>query len=275
MLPTAICPNVATDVFLMGNEPTQTDTLYVKLDVNRETGLLATVFTPAESIEEGVFINVPANLRDWATSAGLKIPPLGYDAISTVQTNPLVQITHPSLFAPVAGKVVISGTAATNDFASYSIQVGQGINPQDWQQVDASGTQPITNGPLAVWDTTGLDGLYAIRLNVIAQNNQIQTTVIQVTVDNVPPVIHIAYPSDGSQIRPTNNVMILSADVSDEVSVAKVEWWIDGKLAGSRTLPPFTYLWTPTSGKHTLQLKASDGAGNQSASEIIHFQILP
>jgi Membrane carboxypeptidase (penicillin-binding protein) len=274
MLPTTICPNIANDVFLMGNEPTQADTLYVKLDVNRETGLLATVFTPVESIEEGVFLNVPANLRDWASSAGLKVAPQGYDAIAVTQPNPQVQITSPSLFSPISGKVTISGTAATSDFASYSVQVGQGINPQDWQQV-ATGTTAVSNGQLAEWDTTGLDGLYAIRLNVVAQNNQIQTSVIQVTVDNVPPVIQITSLSDGDQIQPRNNVLTLSATVTDEVSVAKVEWWIDGKLIGSRTQPPFTYLWTPVPGKHTLQIKASDSAGNQSASEIVNFQVLP
>jgi len=275
MLPTAICPNLYSDVFLSGNEPTQADTLYVKLGVNRETGLLATVFTPAELIEDRVYMNVPANLRDWAKTANLPIPPQGYDAISMAQTNPSVQITSPALFTPVAGKVVISGTAAALNFASYSIQVGQGINPQSWQQVGNSGSTPIENGRLAVWDTSGLDGLYAIRLNVVDRNNQIQTTVIQVTVDNIAPVIHIAYPTDGSEIKSTGQAITLNADVTDEVSVASVEWWIDGSKIGTHTQPPYTYLWVPTIGKHTLEIKASDGAGNQSASDIISFQILP
>lgn len=275
MLPTAICPNVTNDVFLYGNEPTQTDTLYVKLDVNRETGLLATVFTPAEFIEQKVFLNVPANLRDWAAAAGLLVAPLGYDAISTAQTNPQVQISSPGLFAPVAGKVTISGTATAAAFASYNVQVGQGINPQSWQQVDATGTAPVENGKLANWDTSGLDGLYAIRLNVVDRSNQIQTAVIQVTVDNVPPSIHISYPEDGSEIRPINHVVTLSAAVTDQVGVALVEWWVDGKKVAERSEPPYTYLWTATAGSHTLQIKVGDSAGNQAASENIHFKVLP
>ena len=275
MLPTAICPNVTNDVFLYGNEPTQTDTLYVKLDVNRETGLLATVFTPAEFIEQKVFLNVPANLRNWAVTAGLPVAPLGYDAISTVQANPQVQISSPGLFTPVAGKVTISGTATAAAFASYNVQIGQGINPQSWQQVDATGTAPVENGKLAVWDTSGLDGLYAIRLNVVDRSNQIQTTVIQVTVDNVPPSIHISYPEDGSEIRPINHVVTLSAAVTDQVGVTRVEWWIDGKKTAERSEPPYTYLWTAGSGSHTLQIKASDSAGNQAASDNIRFKVLP
>jgi membrane peptidoglycan carboxypeptidase len=275
MLPTAICPNITNDVFLNGNEPTQADTLYIKLSVNRETGLLATVFTPAESIEDKVFLNVPANLRDWASSAGLPIPPLGYDAISTAQADPQVNITAPGLFSAVAGKVVISGTAEASSFASFSVQVGKGINPQDWQQVGSTGTTPVDNGTLAVWDTTGLDGLYAIRLNVVDTNNQIQTAVIQVTVDNVPPSIHITYPTDGSQISSVNHIVTLNTDVTDEVSVADVQWWVDGRQVGERTEPPFTYLWSSTPGKHILQIKASDNAGNQSESTIVNFTVLP
>ncbi|MHC1740296.1 MAG: penicillin-binding protein [Anaerolineaceae bacterium] len=275
MLPTAICPNITSDVFLMGNEPTQADNLYVKLSVNRETNLLATVFTPAELIEDRVYLNVPTSLRAWAASAGLPIPPQGYDAISAAQTNPQVQITSPSLFAPVSGKVNISGTAATDNFASYSIQIGQGINPQTWQQVGATVKFPVEGGNLAVWNTTGLDGLYAIRLNVVDQNNQIQTAVIQVTVDNVPPAIRVTYPLDKSQILPINNVVTLNAEVTDQVGVSIVEWWMDGKKIGERTQSPFTFLWTPTKGKHTLQIKASDSADNQSQSESINFEIIP
>jgi membrane peptidoglycan carboxypeptidase len=273
MLPTSICPNIVSDVFLNGNEPTQADTLYVKKSINRETGLLATVFTPTDMIEDQVYLDVPAAVRDWASAAGLSIPPLGYDAISAIQTNPLVQISSPDLFAPVSGKVTIKGTAAVEDLASYQVQIGQGINPQSWQQVGTSGTSAITDSTLAVWDTTGLDGLYAIRLNVVNKSNQIQTAVIQVTVDNTAPEIKISYPVDGSAITPTANIVTLSADVTDQVGVARVEWWLDGKKIGERTQAPFTYLWTPKNGEHKLQIKAFDTAGNTSESEMVQFSI--
>jgi membrane peptidoglycan carboxypeptidase len=273
MLPTSICPTITNDVFLNGNEPTQTDTLYEKLSVNRETGLLATVFTPTEDIEDRVYLNVPSTIREWASAAGLAVPPLGYDAISTVQSNPQVQISSPSLFAPVSGKVTIQGTANLDHFASYQVQVGQGINPQTWQQVGAAGTSAVTDGKLAIWDTTGLDGLYAICLNVINQSNQISTAVIQVTVDNVPPLIQITYPQKDSALTLTSSVITLSADVTDQVGVARVEWWLDGKKLGERSQAPFTYLWTPAAGQHKLQIKAFDSAGNSSASEVLNFNV--
>ena len=273
MLPTSICPTVVSDVFLNGNEPTQLDTLYVKKSVNRETGLLATVFTPTELIEDQIYLDVPADVRQWAIGAGLNVPPLGYDAISAVQSDPAVQISSPVLFSPVSGKVTIKGTVAVDNLASFQVQVGQGINPQSWQQVGDTGTSPVNEGQLAVWDTTGLDGLYAIRLNVVDKNNQIKSTVIQVTVDNVAPVIKINYPQDGSSFTPSAEVVTLSSDVTDQVGIARVEWWLDGKKIGERTQVPFTYLWTPITGNHKLQIKAYDTAGNIAQSEIISFTV--
>ena len=75
MLPTKECPNLVSEVFLNGSEPIQADNMYREFGINRETGLLATVFTPPELIENRVYMLVPESARDWARSAGLEIPP--------------------------------------------------------------------------------------------------------------------------------------------------------------------------------------------------------
>ncbi len=273
MLPTAICPNITNDVFIAGNEPTQSDTLYEKVKVNRETGLLATVFTPATLVEERTFLNVPDELRLWAAAAGLSVPPLGYDTIPSASVNPLIQITRPALFAPVSGLVTILGSADVDNLASFSVQFGQGINPDTWQQIGEVQTTAIKDGTLATWDTTGLEGLYALRLNVVQQNNQIQTAVIQVTVDNTAPLISIASPTANAQIKPENGIVLLTAAVSDNVALARVEFWLDGKKIDERSSAPFTSIWTAVPGKHKLQIKAFDTAGNESQSELREFSV--
>ena len=48
----------------------------------------------------------------------------------------MVHITKPPLFSPVSGKVKIYGSAQMENFAYYQIQVGEGINPDSWLQVD-------------------------------------------------------------------------------------------------------------------------------------------
>jgi len=181
MLPTADCPNLVSEVFLNGNEPIQPDNMYRKFAVNRETGLLATVFTLPQLIEEHTYLVVPSEARSWAESAGLEIPPATYDVIQAPQVNPDVNITAPALFAEVKGNVRITGTAAGEDFVSYRVLVGQGLNPQEWIQV-AEGNAPVTDGLLAEWDTRDLSGLYAVQLQVLRSDQRVESAVIQVTI---------------------------------------------------------------------------------------------
>jgi hypothetical protein len=181
MLPTADCPNLVSEVFLNGNEPIQPDNMYRKFAINRETNLLATVFTLPQLIEERVYFVVPSDARSWAESAGMEIPPATYDVIQAPQANPDVNFTSPELFAEVHGNVRITGTAAGDDFVSYRILVGQGLNPQEWIQV-ADGSEPVTNGLLAEWNTSELSGLYALQLQVVRSDQRVDTAIIQVTI---------------------------------------------------------------------------------------------
>ena len=74
-LPTRHCPIVVSEVFLNGNEPTQFDSLYQSFQINRETELLATVFTPPELIDERVYMLIPPAASGWAATAGISLPP--------------------------------------------------------------------------------------------------------------------------------------------------------------------------------------------------------
>jgi membrane carboxypeptidase/penicillin-binding protein PbpC len=181
MLPTANCPNLVSEVFLNGNEPIQADNMYRKYAVNRETGLLATVFTLPQLIEERVYFVVPGDARSWAEGAGLEIPPTNYDVIQSPRFDQNVNITSPDLFSEVNGDVEIKGTAAGEGFVSYRVLVGQGLNPQEWIQV-AEGNQAVTGGLLATWNTSGLSGLYAVQLQVVRSDQKVDTAIIQVTV---------------------------------------------------------------------------------------------
>ncbi len=183
MLPTADCPNLVSEVFLNGNEPIQADTMYRKYAVNRETGLLATVFTLPQLIEEHVYLVVPPDARSWAEGTGLEIPPANYDVIQAPRVDENVNITAPELFSEVNGTVQLEGTAAGDGFVSYRVLVGQGLNPQEWVQI-AEHNEPVANGLLAEWNTAGLRGLYAVQLQVLRSDQRVDTAIIQVTVKN-------------------------------------------------------------------------------------------
>lgn len=272
MLPTAACPAVVGELFLSGNEPTSADNLYRVIEVNRETGRLATVFTPLEQIEQRTYMIVPPEALDWARMAGLPVPPAEYDAIQAPQSLADVKITAPQLFAYVRGRVDLLGTAAGEGFDSYRVQVGEGLNPQSWIQVGEAYTSPVTNGLLAGWDTSGLDGLYAMRLLVVRSDQRVDSAVIQVTVDNTAPQVWAAFPAPGEVIGAGRQVT-LQAGAQDTVGMARVEWLLDGRVIGVRDQAPFTLLWTPSLGKHSLVLRATDLAGNVGESQAVEFSV--
>ncbi len=265
MLPTRICPSRVTEVFLHGSEPTTADDLYRTVQINRETGNIATVFTLPGLVEDGVFLSIPENAKEWARAAGIALPPTDYDTIQAGTALAEVKIDQPALFSQVSGKVKIRGTAAGEGFKNFRLQIGEGLNPKDWEQI-AENTIPILDSQLAEWDTTGKNGLFAIRLVVVRDDNTLQTALSQVTVDNTPPVINILNPQEGisvSGVRP----VFMQADVTDASGITKVEWQVDGKPVGESTQAPYTFEWdTPQRGNQTLTVTAIDGAGNRAES---------
>ncbi len=270
MLPTPECPTVVNEVFATGNEPLYPDTLYKSFSVNRETGKLATVFTPPESVEEKVFLVVPPGAETWAQQTGLPRPPSDYDVIvASPPASPDLQITSPVLFAAVKQKVSLRGTAAGENFQYYRLQAGQGLNPQKWIQIGQDQHTSVKDGFLGEWDTTGLSGLYALQLQVIYKDQRMETVTVQVTVDNQAPEIQVLRPLDGQSFpASSSNAVILETQAKDEIGIAKVEYYIDRQLAASLTTPPYTLSWGGTAGEHRLTVRAYDLAGNQSEKSI-------
>lgn len=182
LLPSADCPDIVREVFINGFEPTQADNLFHTYVINRETGLLATVFTPPDLVEERVYLSVSEEARPWASQAGIPVEPVAYDAIQPPAPNPDFNISTPVLFAEVSGQVELAGTAAGNGFQYYRIQVGKGLYPREWIQVGEDISTPVIDGPLAEWDTEGLNGLYVIQLVVVYADQRVETAVVLVKV---------------------------------------------------------------------------------------------
>jgi len=270
-LPTQDCPTVVNEVFLNGNEPTALDSLYRVYQVNRETGLLATVFTPLEMVDERTYLVFPPEYKQWANALGQPQPPVDYDAILPPAPLPGAEITSPTLFAYLHGKVNLQGSAGGEGFVSYHIQFGQGLNPRTWQQIGPEVIQAVANANLATWDTSGLeDGLYALRLVVVRQNQHIDTAILQVTVDNTPPVVKLTYPSPDQKFAyPGERLITLLADIQETVGLQTVEWYSDGQKIGETPQAPFSLPWTAGIGEHSLVVKATDLAGNVGESKPV------
>lgn len=268
MLPTPECPAIVDEVFLAGNEPTQEDTLFRSVQVNRDTGALASLFTLPDLLETKIVMAVPTEAREWAGAARVQLSPDYFDPIpSSQQSWENAGFRSPRMFEVVHGVVNLSGTAAGEDFRSYRLQVGKGLNPQAWYQVGAESTSPVTEGELGAWDTTGLDGLYALQLLVIRQDKNLQRSTILVTVDNQPPVVEITSPKEGAQLssrqKPT---LLLQAEVEDNLGLKSVLIFLDGRLLETLYQQPYAIIWNPTPGAHSVRFVAEDLAGNKVES---------
>lgn len=108
----------------------------------------------------------------------------------------LIQAAVAIITAPVPGDTVlgiinIRGTAASPEFARYEIAFAYDPNPTDtWFEIQPASTSQVTEGPLAVWDTTGItDGNYMIRLRVFSSgsNTPVETILRNIQVRNTAP----------------------------------------------------------------------------------------
>ena len=97
--------------------------------------------------------------------------------------------------------------------------------------------------------------------------------------DTQVPVVSLLSPTDNQAL--SGNVAVM-ASASDNVGIAKVEFFLDGVLAAISTTAPFSYNWDTIkswNGPHTLLVNAYDAGGNigvsAPASVTVQNQVLP
>jgi membrane carboxypeptidase/penicillin-binding protein PbpC len=275
LLPTAYCPT-KQEIFVQGTEPTTTDTIYQPFLINTDTGLLATVYTPPDKIEEQVFEILPAAAVDWVREAGLPQPPTEYDTVGAPNILDAVAIAEPLPFSYVRGAVTIKGNATDPNFQVFRLAYGEGLNPTAWTQIGQDHFASQWQGDLGIWDARLLDGLYSLRLTVVRGDNSIQEAIIQVTVDNTPPTIQMISPKPEQTFAMADEFLTIQPLISDNISMNRVEFYVDDQLISTSTVAPFSERWIITEpGVHFLQLRAYDTVGNTSVSDRITINVTP
>jgi membrane carboxypeptidase/penicillin-binding protein len=275
LLPTQYCPRIVREVFIDGTEPTSYDALYQPLRVNRETGKLATLFTPIDLVEERVYLMPPAAASAWAQASGIEKPPTEYDTYLAGETGTTqAHITRPEMFETVRGRVTLRGAANMAGFEYYRLQYGQGLNPARWIQIGGDTRTAVSSGTLAVWDTAGLEGLYTVQLVVVYGEGQVITDAVQVTVDNAAPRIRLILPQPGTADEiSAGDPLLIEAEVFDEMGVARVDFLVDGETVGSLSAAPWSLRWEAQSGAHAIRVRALDLAGNLGESPDVRVVI--
>jgi hypothetical protein len=275
LLPSRYCPATVSDIFLAGNEPLQVDAYYRPVAVNRETGRLATLWTPLHLIDEKVFFVLDGEARIWAERSGFPIPPDTYDTLpDSFPYFESLHISSPSPLAVARGKITVRGTAAEAGMERYLLQAGPGLYPSVWYTL-GSGEKPMREDVLGEWDTAGADGVWSVQLTAVFAGGKILTVAIPVTLDNTPPSIRWIQPSAPQRITlGGGEALILQLDVTDNLGIDKAEFYLDGKVRTRLEAGPFSVRWSGLpEGRHSVKICAFDRVGNGTCTQEIEVEV--
>ena len=129
--PNAVCPT-RTEIFLDGGQIPPEDSYWTAVDINTETGQLATVNTPpALSVERAYFIP-PPEAQDWWVANGLPLPPEVYDTTSVPDLVSSTIILQPADLEIVGGEIDIRGSLDADGMDFFQVSFGEGLNPEAW-----------------------------------------------------------------------------------------------------------------------------------------------
>jgi fibronectin type 3 domain-containing protein len=106
----------------------------------------------------------------------------------------MAKIDYPPENAFVLGEIAVMGTAAGSNFEGYVLEYGEGLWPKEWTEI-ASSLVPVMEDTLGIWNSSGLSGLFTLRLTVGEQNQ----AAVRVIVGN-QSYIKITSPGEGDTI---------------------------------------------------------------------------
>ncbi|MDW8350359.1 MAG: transglycosylase domain-containing protein [Anaerolineae bacterium] len=304
LAPNGVCPTVM-ELFIPGTEPQQQSTMVQLFPINIETGKLALPGTPAELIETRPMYVFPPQAQDWYASLSdeekAKLPqaPTDFDtrfgglvtsgdvAISYPANNSYISAVlaptydlnapaDPNLPPPLPpGIVQIRGNARGGNWMSYRVSFAPGWSPapEQWIQIGPDHAEQVSDGVLENWDIRNLPaGQYSLKVSRFESDGNVTEAVTQVTIDNTPPKITLIQPRSGETFSAKQDEWVtIVADIQDNYSISKVEFFANGELFATRTVAPFTARWTiRTDGPVELYVVAYDGAGNRTESARVN-----
>ncbi len=302
-LPTEYSPSRMQEIFIQGTVPTEHDDVHRPFRICKETGKLATVYCPQDQVEVKVFEIYPPEADDWVRENQIPQPPREYcDLHGPNLVNADVAIVSPKNLQIVRGLVPIMGNARAGGQEKFWLEFGQGLTPGAWLPMGPEHGHRVENNVLEYWDTTGLDGLYTLRLSVIDGGNLRQAS-LNVLVDNISPTVSIIHPPDGKVYEMNKDEWVnIQVDAQDNIAMSRVEFFLDERSLGFSTVAPYTLRWTLVMSNtqpvkeetrplppgmeiianaggytetHTIYVVAYDAAGNQMKSEPVKVQIIP
>ncbi|MFC2087965.1 Ig-like domain-containing protein [Calditrichota bacterium] len=205
-----------------------------------------------------------------------------YDAAGNVGTSGNLTFTiadNPDVTAPTVALLYPSVGSELNGLVNVAVDVYDdvGVTLMEFY-VDGILINTDTNFPWGfTWNTTTLaTGTHTLFIKAFDAAGNIGTTgnltfTVAGNFDITPPTLTLLYPAVGTILQGNINVAV---DVTDEVGVDSVQFYINGVWDNTDTNEPWGFLWNTTSldsGLYTLYIKAYDPAGNVGTSGPVSF----
>lgn len=263
------CPT-RTEIF-PPNSPLLADTYWQVVEVNTQTGQLATANTPPNLRAENIYFVPPLDVMEWWVESGQPLPPTDYDTISRPEVLKAVQILEPADFAYVGGAVDVRGSIDDPNIDYYQLAYGQDVNPREWISIGGQQTNYNPGTSLGVWETAGLNGVYTLQLSVVFDDGSIDLDTTLVTLDNTAPNIELLAGDGATTIRyPAQTVIPLVANATDNLTINRVEFYQDGQLLGIDREWPYGFEYEITSvGTEIFSAVVFDQVGNNGQADLV------
>jgi glucose/arabinose dehydrogenase/chitodextrinase len=101
------------------------------------------------------------------------------------------------------------------------------------------------------------------------------TALASPAADPTAPAVSISSPANNAQV---SNIVVISANASDDVGVASVQFFVDGTAVGpADTVTPYGATWDTRgypNGAHTVTARAKDAAGNTTVSAPVTVNVV-
>ncbi len=246
--------------------------------VSPTTGDLHLTSGATSAIDKGVAVSVTNDFDNQTRPLGSAYD-VGADETqssggTTDTTKPTVTLTAPSSYTAIKGVPILVSADATDNVGVVGVQFkldGANLNTED-----------TTSAYSTIWDTTnaseGPHTLTAVARDAAGNTQTSSSVTVTISVpdvgDTTKPTVNVTSPEYNSE---ANSTISLSAEASDDVGVAGVQFKVDGvSILSEDNVEPYSISWNTSSvsnGSHSVTAVARDLTGNLQESGVVVVRV--